>query len=1010
MHRATRIKIWVLICLLALAVFGGLYFYYVWYLNHTTLNVSFRGQTVTFQDLRMIFPILAVPLIWLVGAVSLSDLSRPQQVLSAFFRSLILVALALALARPVRTEKRSVVCTVFLVDTSAGVSDAQIAEARRLIQRAIDEKGDNLVRVITFARRPRLVPIRKGNLGGIKRFKGSAAEATNIQAALQLAYGLYPGDTVKRMVIFSDGLETSGDALSEAYRASEVGIKIHHWSFEAAPNDEVLVKEVKLPEKVEIGKRFDVTVDVYSNHSTEARFYLKHGTSPDDMYWNELQSSKTVQLKPGLNVVKFPTIVHEPGLVAYTVEMRLPKVAVGGGDGKKPIGEESEEKTEVGTEGEDGDDKELPREDSVAGEDTTSKEGKAPASEQRVVRDNVKENNRGVAIMTIRDKPRILVVEGGRRGHLDKFLNALRQEDFRVELRGKHGVPSSPWGLKKFHCVVQSDVMVSAMGLSQMAAIDRYVKQFGGCYIMAGGENSFGSGGYQGSRIERILPVRMDTERRRRTPYIALVLVIDRSGSMSGQRIELAKEAAKASTEVLASNDLIGVIAHDTRAIPIVNLQRAANRLRIFSSISSLTAGGGTAIYPAIKMAYDWLQTARAKVKHVIVLSDGYSSRDGLFETVEEMRERGITVSTVGIGGSVDTSLLQGIKDRGGGRYYHTNDPNNIPKLFVKETREVARPSIQEGAYTAVLAKNADFLKNTGITSVRYFRGYNPTKPKPRAELFLSVNPTGDPLLAKWKWGLGNTIAFTSDVKGGWTADWLEQSYGGYRKFWAQLIRSSMRARSFQEFPMETEVREGRIHVTVDAIDRDDKFINDLNAEIEVYDWERPHQKRTLKLEQTAAGRYQGLFSMDRYGAYVIQGRHKAPYEVEGKDGQTKTNYKTIAESFGSVTLSYPREYLEMQPPQEECLKNPDACTGLNRLDKLSTISGGSGLDPGYLKRNRKARKRSFIKAVFDEEGESVSYVRQLWPYLIWLILGLLLLDVFLRRVRLFGYRPLQTR
>jgi Mg-chelatase subunit ChlD len=956
MQKATRTKVWILLCLVATTALSALYFYYIWYLGHTTITVPFRGEDITFEDLRMLFPILAVPLIWMVQAISLSDLSWPQQILSGVLRSLLLITLALMLARPVRKEKHSKVCTVFLVDTSASISDAQLAEARRLVQQAVDAKDENLVRLITFARRPRLIPIKGGKVSKLHRFEGPAGEATSLRAAIQLAYGLYPQDTVKRMVILSDGLETQGNSVAEAYRAAEAKIKIHHRTFYSPPNDEVLIKEVKLPEKVEIGQKFFVTVEVYSNHSTPARFYLKHGTAPNEMYWNELKSSTKAELKPGRNIVKFPTIVHEPGLVAYTVEMKLPKSEKGG-----------------------------------------------------KIRDRIKENNRGVAIMTIRDKPHILVVEGGRRGHLDKFLYALRQEDFRVELRGRHGLPSSPWGLKKYHCVVQSDVMVSAIGLSKMRALDRYIKQFGGCYIMVGGENAFGSGGFQGTRLERVLPVRMDTERRRRTPYIALVLVIDRSGSMSGQRIELAKDAAKASAEVLSSNDLIGVVAHDSSAIPVVQLQRAANRLRIMSAISSITSSGGTNIYPALKMAYNWLQPARAKVKHVIILSDGYSPRSGIFELVEEMRQRSITVSTVGVGGSVDTNLLKGIQQRGGGRFYHTSDPNNIPKIFVKETREVARPSIQEGAYVAVQNKSADFLQGTGVTRVRYFRGYNPTKAKPRAEVVLSINPTGDPLLAKWRWGTGQSIAFTSDIKGGWTADWMEQSFGGFRKFWGQLIRSSMRARSFQEFPMKTTVRGGRVHVRVDAVDRNDDFVNNLESRLTVYDWERPHQKQRFTLTQTAAGRYESTITMERYGAYVLQARHRQPYRVENKKGQTRIRHKTIAESFGSVTLSYPREFLNMQPAKSECLEDPKRCPGLALLDRLSSVSQGTGLGTTYYQMHPKARRRKFIKAVFDAEGESVAFVRQLWPYLIWVLLGLLFLDVLLRRVRIFGYRSLRA-
>ncbi len=947
MERSLKTKLWILFCLLVLILAGGLYYHSIWYLGHRTWTLSLAGRPITFQDLRWSAAALSIPILWMVQVMSLTDLSRIQRLLGVGLRSLLLLLITAALCRPVQKREHSKVCTVVLVDLSASVSDAQLAEARRSIQKVLDHKGDNLVRVVGFSSRPKVIEPKGGHLPPLSRPPAVDGAVTNLQAGIQLALSLYPADTIGRMLVLSDGLQTRGDAITEAYRAADAKIPIYHMAFSSPGHDEILIKELKLPDKVEIGKPFEVTAEVYSNQRARVRISLQHGSAPDDMFWNELKPSQTVLLHPGRNVVTFPSVIQEPGLVAYVARMHLL-------DGAK---------------------------------------------------DRIRENNRAAAIMTIKDKPRILIVDGGRRGHLDLFAQALRREDFRVDVRGRYGLPSSTWGLKKFQCVILSDVPVSAVTLTKMRAIEQYVRQFGGCFIMVGGENSFGSGGYGATRIERILPVRLDTERQRHTPYVALVLVIDRSGSMSGRKIELAKEAAKASARVLSGNDLIGVIAFDTEPHPIVRLQRAANRLRISTDIASITSGGGTAVYPALKMAFEWLVPARAKVKHVLLLSDGYSPYGDTFSLVEEMRRRRITASTVGIGGGVDRNLLGGIARRGGGRYYHTNDPANIPKIFVKETREIAKPSIQEGAYTAVARKRADFLQGTGITKVRYFRGYNPTKPKPRAELVLVINPTGEPLLAKWHVGTGQVVAFTTDIKGGWSADWMEQDFAGFQKFWGQLLRSVMRARSYQQFPMKVTARNGTIHVAVDAVDRNDRFLDGLDCTVTVYDWERPGSKRTIHLRQTAAGRYETDFTMPRYGAYVLSGRCAQPY----LSSSGKQRKRTVAQTFGSATLTYPREYLLMQPPMKSCVEKPSACPGITLLDRMSQITGGTGLDPSWLVRHPKARRLDLDKALFDPRGRSVTTTVGLWPYFLLLALLVLILDLFVRRIRIFGYRPMRS-
>ena len=189
--------------------------------------------------------------------------------------------------------------------------------------------------------------------------------------------------------------------------------------------------------------------------------------------------------------------------------------------------------------------------------------------------------------------------------------------------------------------MILSDAPAEAVSLTQQDAIESYVRDLGGGFLFAGGEAGFGLGGWYHTTIERILPVRMDAEKRRDEPQVAMVLVIDRSGSMSGLPIEMAKAAAKATADTLASDDLIEVIAFDSSPTRVVRMTPAKHRARIQSDIARIQAGGGTEIFSALDAAYQTLTVTRARRKHVILLTDGQAPHNGIRDLVQAMVGRG---------------------------------------------------------------------------------------------------------------------------------------------------------------------------------------------------------------------------------------------------------------------------------------------------------------------------------------------------------------------------------
>ena len=583
--------------------------------------------------------------------------------------------------------------------------------------------------------------------------------------------------------------------------------------------------------------------------------------------------------------------------------------------------------------------------------------------------DTEKQNNQAVMTAPVKGKPSVLYVEGGvirEPGSANYLQRALETESIDVQVRGPTGIPSNPKEMEKYDLnVLVSDVPAHLMGAGQMAALDSYVKAMGGGLIMAGGEDSFGSGGYERTMIESMMPVRFDSTKEKEQPDIALALVIDRSGSMQGPKLEAAKESARVTAEVLSSNDFITVIAFDSEAQIYVPMTRASNRMRISNDIARLNAGGGTNIYPGLKVAFEQLSAVNAKVKHVILMTDGEAPTDGLAELVGEMRSARITVSCVGVQGA-DRNMLAMISDAGEGRLYMVEDIGALPKIFMKETQEAQKSQLVEDLIHVVVAKKVEAIEGTSVENAPPLHGYVSTKPKENSETILIASQTGEPILSRWRWGAGNSVAWTSDVKNRWSVDWIR--WGGYPKFWAQVVRSSMRRKVYDSYDLFAKVADGRAMVTVDAIDTGDKFVNELDTELKVIDPANNKIVQTIPMDQTAAGRYTADFKIQKYGSYLLEADHK-------RDG------KIVAESMGAVALSYPLEYLRTTPDYEG-------------MKHAAQVSGG--------------HDQADAKKLWDAEGQSVDYTQDLWPYVLMGVVALFLLDLYAKRVRLFGYRTIK--
>lgn len=567
--------------------------------------------------------------------------------------------------------------------------------------------------------------------------------------------------------------------------------------------------------------------------------------------------------------------------------------------------------------------------------------------------DTLLDNNSASGLVFTSGKPRVLLIEHDPK--LAKHLAwALEQEEIQVDVRPSQGMPDSLTDLQNYELLILSNVPATALTQRQMEITRTYVQDLGGGLIMLGGDQSFGLGGYYKTVLEEILPVRSDFEKEKEKPSLAMVLVIDKSGSMGGQKMELTKEAAKNAVELLGGQDKVGVVAFEGETFWVSEVQSAANKSTILERISSIEAGGGTVMAPAMEEAYQALQSTTAKLKHVIILTDGISSPGDFEGIAANMAAARITCSTVAVGEDSDRKLLEEIARIGNGRSYFTNDPTSVPQIFTKETVAASKSAISEQPFTPQIVRPSRVLADIDFETAPFLLGYVVTRPKPTCELVLA-SESRDPLLAWWRYGLGMTVAFTSDAKSRWAAEWL--TWPGYSKFWAQLVRHAMRKSEAKGIVVQVDHKNRKATATLDSVDAAGKFLNHADTELTIIDPQLG--KKKLEMAQTAPGRYVAEFDTPQSGAYHLEIAQKH----QGK---------LLYQQSRGLMVGYPDE-LRLRPTNREL------------LETIARVTGGT-FEPSP-------------EAVFATTERTALRGTPLWPYLISIAAALFLLDVALRRI-----------
>jgi Ca-activated chloride channel family protein len=567
----------------------------------------------------------------------------------------------------------------------------------------------------------------------------------------------------------------------------------------------------------------------------------------------------------------------------------------------------------------------------------------------QAARDGVVANNVGAAVVRVEGPPAVLYAGSGR------LPQILRAQGVRVDHVQPHGLPTSAARLSPYHAVVLEDLPALALSRLQMEALRDYVRDLGGGLVVVGGPQAFGVGGYARTALEEALPVFMEVRHRVALPSMALVLVLDTSGSMGGAgtetaKVELAKEVARSVVELLGDHDRIGVIQFDQDYRWLVPLVPARERDRIVAQVGRLRAGGGTDMLPALRASYEALRTAQARVKHVIVLSDGQTDPGEFERWVRRMRAERITLTAVSVGKDADVPFMRSLARWGGGRHYLARDPSALPQILVTEAFVSSRSYLVEGRFTPRRSPG-ELLR--GIPSVPALLGYVATSPKPGAVVELSSGQR-DPILAAWRYGLGRAVAFTSDAVPRWAVEW--QSWPSFARFWSQVVRWAMRGDA-GGLDLHAEVAGSRLRVAADARSPAGEELDGLDVRARVVGFGRAQE---VQLRQTAPGWYEGDVLLGESGTYTVA--------VTALDGG-----RTVGQAVRPVVVPYPPELRDLEPDPA-------------LLARVAEAGGGRVL-------------RSPHEALSPPEG-GWDY-RDAWPLATAGALALLLLELVARRVPL---------
>jgi hypothetical protein len=638
------------------------------------------------------------------------------------------LALFALVAPVIRTPTRNV-ATVFAIDVSDSLGPGGRRDAIAFVEEALASMPKSArAGVIVFGGSAQVTAAVQRQLALGDVSNVIDASNTDLSGALRLASAASPTDSARRIVLVSDGRRTVGDDAAAAEELADAGIRLDVAVAGRPGTADVAVDSFRVPPRAQQGERLVLRANLRATEAMRAQVVLKAD--------GKAISSEEVQLDAGDNPWSVELGAASQGVSTYSLEV----VAQG---------------------------------------------------------DTVVQNDVGYAATAIEGTTRALVLRGDS-GEYEKGGNGANEIAAALQAAGlevitkRAGELDGLEDLAGVSAVVLVDVHRRELNEAQVDVLTGAVRELGVGLTVVGGTNSFGSGGYLGSRLEELLPVVSEvSDPKRRTP-VAQAIIIDTSGSMSapvdGNRtaLDLAKAGALGAVGALQDGDKVGVVGVDDDREWVMDVQDLPSYSEAQKQISRLQVGGGTVIEGSPTEAAQKLSKVDASVRHILILSDGYTNDvNALIKEAGVLRSQGFTVSVVGAGTDIEPSFGQ-VAIAGGGRFVPGGDFVNLPAIFIEETQTVARNLVNEGTFSPKITSSAAAVRD--LQTAPALQGFQATTARPTARTALRVGPFDDPLLSSWQAGLGKVTTWSSDGGQRWAGSWT----GMEQPFWSTVVKDTI--------------------------------------------------------------------------------------------------------------------------------------------------------------------------------------------------------------------------